>query len=273
MSNHHQAKDHTQLNVKCECANEVLNLQKKNSGKIVENSCWLTMGKSKLAASIALAVVVVFLVCNVESKVEIRFEAAPPDVERFLNVDKTRTSQAETNIEESVETEKTSAQDIGKDKVERKTITRDSLLRPSDFRSGNKTDTKFDKSIFERLHNQSKIKSDDEIVDQSSADHLSTDENVVDHRQGRSNFKSRNVEPSSGRTSEDILNEIANFGLDQSRYLFDVQEKRIYDNGLTLKKSDPGHFVGVFNKQTQRAKELSKYGYATLQASSLLSKQ
>ena len=236
------------------------------------------MGTSKVAVSVTFAIVVVFLVCNVHSKVEIRFEAAPSDVERFSNVDTTRPTQAETNIEESVETEKSSTQEttekiIDKDKVERKIVNRGSLLRTSEFRSENETtSTKFDKSIFERLYSQSKTKSADEIVDQS-VDQSSDDENIVDHRQGRSNFKSRNVEPSSGRTSEEILNEIANFGLDQSRYLFDVQEKRIYDSGLSLKKSDPGHFVAVFNKQSQRAKELSKYGYATLQASSLLSKQ
>jgi hypothetical protein len=33
-----------------------------------------------------------------------------------------------------------------------------------------------------------------------------------------------------------------------------VQEKRIYDHGLSVKKSDPAHFVGVFNRQSQRAK-------------------
>ena len=147
-------------------------------------------------------------------------------------------------------------------------------------RSNTGPETIFDKSIFERLHSQSRVKSSEEIVDRSvnpnpEQDNLvkQDDLNKLDEeRKGRAKVF-RDVDPSQGRTSEDILNEIVNFGLDQSRYLFDVQEKRIYDKGLSLKKSDPGHFVGVFNKQSQRAKDLSKYGYATLQASSLLSKQ
>ena len=134
---------------------------------------------------------------------------------------------------------------------------------------------RFDKSVFQRLYSRGKTKSLEEIVDQSVDKSPKVDENDIDHRQGRSNFKGRNVETVSGngRTSDDILNEIVNFGLDQSRFLFDVQEKRIYDNGLSVKKNDPAHFVGVFNRQSQRAKDLSKYGYATLQASTLLSKQ
>jgi hypothetical protein len=66
---------------------------------------------------------------------------------------------------------------------------------------------------------------------------------------------------------------VVSFGLNQSRYLFEVHEKWLYDNGLAVKKSDPAHFVAAFNRQSQRAKELSKYGYASLQASSLLTKQ
>ena len=62
-------------------------------------------------------------------------------------------------------------------------------------------------------------------------------------------------------------------GLEQSRHLHEVKEKEIYDSGITLKKSDPAHFVAVFNKQTPKAKELSRYGYATLEASRLLTKQ
>ena len=61
--------------------------------------------------------------------------------------------------------------------------------------------------------------------------------------------------------------------LEQSRHLHEVKEKEIYDSGITLKKSDPAHFVAVFNKQTPKAKELSRYGYATLEASRLLTKQ
>ena len=51
------------------------------------------------------------------------------------------------------------------------------------------------------------------------------------------------------------------------------KEKALYDRGIKLSKSAPAHFVSVFNKQKKRAKNLSKYAYATLHASSLLSKQ
>ena len=78
---------------------------------------------------------------------------------------------------------------------------------------------------------------------------------------------------SSARTSEELLNDITSYGLERSRYLYEIKEKRIYEHGIALKKSDPAHFVAVFNKQTPRAKELSRYGYATLEASSLLTKQ
>lgn len=78
---------------------------------------------------------------------------------------------------------------------------------------------------------------------------------------------------STARTSEELLNDITSYGLEKSRYLYEIKEKRIYDKGISLKKSDPAHFVAVFNKQTARAKELSRYGYATLEASSLLTKQ
>ena len=53
----------------------------------------------------------------------------------------------------------------------------------------------------------------------------------------------------------------------------EVQERELYEKGITLDKSQPGHFVSVFNKQHKMSKQLSTYAYATLQASSLLSKQ
>ena len=75
------------------------------------------------------------------------------------------------------------------------------------------------------------------------------------------------------KSSQEILNDIVNYGLDRTRYLVDVLEKKIYENGLKLQKSDPAHFLAVFNKQTDKSKSLSKYGYATLEASALLTKQ
>ena len=75
------------------------------------------------------------------------------------------------------------------------------------------------------------------------------------------------------KTSQEILNDIVNYGLTKTSYLVDVLERKIYDHGLALQKSDPAHFVAVFNKQTKKAKELARYGYATLEASSLLTRQ
>ena len=96
---------------------------------------------------------------------------------------------------------------------------------------------------------------------------LENDDLSIRHSRKYESFKS------SARTSEELLNDITSYGLERSRYLYEIKEKRIYEKGISLKKSDPAHFVAVFNKQTPRAKELSRYGYATLEASSLLTKQ
>ncbi len=97
---------------------------------------------------------------------------------------------------------------------------------------------------------------------------------VLPHHRPQEVLADYNYTPeASAKTSEEILNDIVNYGLDRTRYLVEVLEKEIYDEGLALKKTDPAHFVAVFNKQTSKAKELSKYGYATLEASSLLTKQ
>lgn len=81
------------------------------------------------------------------------------------------------------------------------------------------------------------------------------------------------VKSQLAKNSQEILNDIVNYGLDRTRYLVDVLERKIYENGLNLQKSDPAHFLGVFNKQRDRSKNLSRYGYATLEASTLLTRQ
>ena len=101
----------------------------------------------------------------------------------------------------------------------------------------------------------------------SDAKILENDDLLNRHSRKFATFKS------SARTSEELLNDITTYGLERSRYLYEIKEKRIYDKGISLKKSDPAHFVAVFNKQTPRAKELSRYGYATLEASTLLTKR
>lgn len=78
---------------------------------------------------------------------------------------------------------------------------------------------------------------------------------------------------SSSKRGEELLNDILNFGLNQSELLLDKREKDLYYSGMFLTKKNPAHFIAVFNKQKNKAKELAKWGYATLQASSLLSKQ
>lgn len=77
----------------------------------------------------------------------------------------------------------------------------------------------------------------------------------------------------AAKSSQEILNDIVRYGLDRTRYLVDVLERKIYDRGVALQKSDPAHFVAVFNKQKDKAKQLAKYGYATLEASTLLTRQ
>ena len=71
----------------------------------------------------------------------------------------------------------------------------------------------------------------------------------------------------------ELLENVIEFGLNRSSHLVTVQEKELYDKGITLDKSQPGHFVSVFNKQQKKSKMLSQFAYATLQASRLLSKQ
>ena len=115
----------------------------------------------------------------------------------------------------------------------------------------------------------SETRDDGKEVRNVNLDDKLLDTNISLHRSSRKFEKFK----SSARTSEELLNDITTFGLERSRYLYEIKEKRIYDSGIRLKKTDPAHFVAVFNKQTPRAKELSRYGYATLEASSLLTKQ
>ena len=82
-----------------------------------------------------------------------------------------------------------------------------------------------------------------------------------------------NVRFSPEQKHRELLENVIEFGLNRSNHLVEVQEKELYDKGIILDKSQPGHFVSVFNKQQKQAKMLSTFAYATLQASSLLSNQ
>ncbi len=73
--------------------------------------------------------------------------------------------------------------------------------------------------------------------------------------------------------AEALLNEIVRYGIDRSEELSEVEERELYDRGVRLTKANPAHFVGIFNKQKERGRELAKYAYAALEASSLLAKQ
>ncbi len=82
--------------------------------------------------------------------------------------------------------------------------------------------------------------------------------------------------PSQSTTAERaeaLLNEIVRYGLHRSQELSDVEERELYERGVKLTKANPAHFVGIFNKQKDRGRELAKYAYAALEASSLLAKQ
>ena len=291
----------SQLAVRCECG----------SNKIIFDNLTLnneTVNKKykkhlpSVIACMAFVVIFTFLLCVVQSKFSIELNAeresqdAKDGIVTFTekispNFNKNQTNsflpkniasvfEAETNIGKVFE-ESDNNFSFDKKTTNIDTQNEDEKIKEKVLeRSDTGPEIRFDKSIFVRLHNQSKIKSSEEIVNRSvnpnpEQDNLvrqDNQENQDEKRKGRANVF-RGIDLLQGRTSEDILNEIVNFGLEQSQHLFDVQEKRIYDKGLSLKKSDPGHFVGVYNKQSQRAKDLSKYAYATLHASSLLSKQ
>ena len=84
--------------------------------------------------------------------------------------------------------------------------------------------------------------------------------------------------PKSMRVENDaehavLLETVLEHGLNASQHLIEVQEKELYDQGAVLTKSQPAHFLSVFNKQRPQSKLLSKYAYATLHASSLLSRR
>ena len=84
--------------------------------------------------------------------------------------------------------------------------------------------------------------------------------------------------PKSMRVENDaehamLLETVLKHGLNASQHLIEVQEKELYDQGAVLTKSQPAHFLSVFNKQRPQSKLLSKYAYATLHASSLLSRR
>jgi len=73
--------------------------------------------------------------------------------------------------------------------------------------------------------------------------------------------------------AELLLRDIVKRGIDASEELSEVEEKKLYERGVRLNKANPGYFVGIFNRQKERGREISKFAYASLEASNLLAQQ
>lgn len=107
----------------------------------------------------------------------------------------------------------------------------------------------------------------------SLATYSPSGEYVHDEASASEQQQQQQEEAAASKQAEDLLREIVKFGIDESEYLTNVKERHLYDEGVKLKKSQPAHFVAVFNKQKKKSKEISKFAYASLHASSLLARQ
>ncbi|KAL7637821.1 UNVERIFIED_CONTAM: hypothetical protein RMT77_011433 [Armadillidium vulgare] len=76
-----------------------------------------------------------------------------------------------------------------------------------------------------------------------------------------------------GETGRRILSEVTLYGLNQTKFMKEIQEPQFFKKGLKLPSGHPGLYLAAFNKQKQRTKDLAKFGYASLWASEMLSKQ
>ena len=115
------------------------------------------------------------------------------------------------------------------------------------------------------VHNVTSLEDEDLVLDD-----LNLQQKTISMREGKADQDGDNDDDTN---AEDLLNEIIRYGIDQSDFLSDVQEPNLYKQGISLKKSDPAHFVAIFNKQKKRSLELSRYAYASLEASDLLARQ
>ncbi|XP_066966449.1 peroxidase-like [Macrobrachium rosenbergii] len=70
-----------------------------------------------------------------------------------------------------------------------------------------------------------------------------------------------------------ILSHVAEHGINETLYLTNVKEPKLFNEGYHLKKGHPGLYLAAFNKQKKKSKDLASFGYASLKASELLSKQ
>ncbi|XP_076048302.1 peroxidasin homolog [Oratosquilla oratoria] len=76
-----------------------------------------------------------------------------------------------------------------------------------------------------------------------------------------------------GEAGKRILTHVTQFGLNQTDYLINVKEPRLFQEGIRLSRGHPGLFLAAFNQQKKKTKDLAKFGYASLRASDLLSRQ
>ncbi|EFN87248.1 Peroxidasin-like protein [Harpegnathos saltator] len=67
--------------------------------------------------------------------------------------------------------------------------------------------------------------------------------------------------------------EAANFGLRAMHNLYYVQEPKLYSMGLYLKRDEPARYVAAFNDQSEEARNLARFGYATLQGTAMYMKK
>ncbi|XP_057323935.1 chorion peroxidase-like [Microplitis mediator] len=63
------------------------------------------------------------------------------------------------------------------------------------------------------------------------------------------------------------LEEAEDFGLQAMNSLFEIEEKKIFEQGLFLNSDHPAHYVATFNYQTDEAKGFSRVAYAALKGS------
>ncbi|XP_032664992.1 uncharacterized protein LOC116841308 isoform X2 [Odontomachus brunneus] len=85
--------------------------------------------------------------------------------------------------------------------------------------------------------------------------------------------ESRTDQEENWQVGEDDLMEAANFGLQAMHNLYYVQEPKLYSMGLYLKRDEPARYVAAFNDQSEEARNLARFGYATLQGTAMYLKK
>ncbi|XP_034944630.1 chorion peroxidase-like [Chelonus insularis] len=100
------------------------------------------------------------------------------------------------------------------------------------------------------------------------------DQNHVIHKKSQVEFTNNNITNNIHAQDNIDFNEFdeaTNFGLRAMYELFEVEERKLYELGLTLEPDHPAQYVAAFNHQSDEAKNLSKIAYAALKGSKELS--